>query len=290
MAPAARDTLSTANRAGAAAGVPSVDENEAVGTVMRAPKRASGGVAEAVSGAAVGDAQRAAPSGALNAPGEAPRGPGDALRGPGDALGGPGEALRGSDEALRGPTEALRGPVAALAGQLDALGDSLAALAAPAAPLLAGVGPLLDSLRPRLVPPTAGIGGLAPVATPPQLPAALALADLAGSPPGQGGLLAAQRSHGGSPGGALLSSFQFASAQPPAAEAGGRPESPSPRKAPAPAAGGAAATAYGSSLFAPFLALLVLAALAAPRLLRRLEGVPAFMRPTLFACALERPG
>jgi hypothetical protein len=40
----------------------------------------------------------------------------------------------------------------------------------------------------------------------------------------------------------------------------------------------------------PFLALLVLAALAAPKLLRRLDAAPAFLRPALFVCALERPG
>jgi hypothetical protein len=40
----------------------------------------------------------------------------------------------------------------------------------------------------------------------------------------------------------------------------------------------------------PFLALLVLAALAAPKLLRRLDPAPALLRPALFACALERPG
>jgi len=40
----------------------------------------------------------------------------------------------------------------------------------------------------------------------------------------------------------------------------------------------------------PFLALLVLLALAAPKLLRRLEAAPAFLPPTPFACALERPG
>jgi hypothetical protein len=87
-----------------------------------------------------------------------------------------------------------------------------------------------------------------------------------------------------------LTSLQPSSAQPPAAEIGGRPGSPSPRKAPAPAAGGTAAPAPGGFFFAPFLALLVLAALVAPRLLRRLDAVPAFLRPALFVCALERPG
>jgi hypothetical protein len=40
----------------------------------------------------------------------------------------------------------------------------------------------------------------------------------------------------------------------------------------------------------PFLALLVLAALAAPQLLRRFGAATAFLRPAPFVCALERPG
>jgi hypothetical protein len=88
--------------------------------------------------------------------------------------------------------------------------------------------------------------------------------------------------------------FQATSARPPAAEVGGRPVSPPPRMAPAPVAGGATALPFSSSsaggFFVPFLALLVLAALAMPRLLRRLDGPPAFVRPEPFLCALERPG
>jgi hypothetical protein len=89
--------------------------------------------------------------------------------------------------------------------------------------------------------------------------------------------------------------LQAASARPPAAEVGGRPVSLPPRTAPAPVAGGATALPFSSSSSAggfsvPFLALLVLAALAMPRLLRRLDGPPAFVRPEPFLCALERPG
>jgi hypothetical protein len=91
-----------------------------------------------------------------------------------------------------------------------------------------------------------------------------------------------------------INDFQAASARPPAAEVGGRPVSLRPRTAPAPAAGGATALPFSSSssggFFVPFLALLVLAALAMPRLLRRLDGPPAFVRPEPFLCALERPG
>ena len=91
-----------------------------------------------------------------------------------------------------------------------------------------------------------------------------------------------------------INDFQAASARPPAAEVGGRPVSLPPRTAPAPVAGGATALPFSSSssggFFVPFLALLVLAALAMPRLLRRLDGPPAFVRPEPFLCALERPG
>jgi hypothetical protein len=88
--------------------------------------------------------------------------------------------------------------------------------------------------------------------------------------------------------------FQATSARPPAAEVGGRPVSLPPRTAPAPAAGGATALPFSSSsaggFSVPFLALLVLAALAVPRLMRRLDGPLAFVRPAPFLCALERPG
>lgn len=84
--------------------------------------------------------------------------------------------------------------------------------------------------------------------------------------------------------------FQAASARPPAAEVGGRPVSPPPRTAPAPVAGGATALFSSGGIFVPFLGLLVLAALAAPRLMRRLDELPAFVRPAPFLCALERPG
>jgi hypothetical protein len=158
-------------------------------------------------------------------------------------------------------------------------------LLAPVAPLLrdAGlIGPagLLDEL-PGLVavasphgttpaPPAGGLlGKTAPSAVPPSV--------LAQSP-------AVTAPH----------SFQTASARPPAAEVGGRPVSLPPRTAPAPAAGGATALPFSSSsaggFFVPFLALLVLAALAMPRLMRRLDGLPALVRPEPFLCALERPG
>jgi len=67
-----------------------------------------------------------------------------------------------------------------------------------------------------------------------------------------------------------------------------------PRTAPAPVAGGATALPFSSSssggFFVQFLALLVLAPLAMPRLLRSLDGPPAFVRPEPLRCALERPG
>jgi hypothetical protein len=89
--------------------------------------------------------------------------------------------------------------------------------------------------------------------------------------------------------GAPAHAFQAASARPPAAEVGGRPVSPPPWTAPAPVAGGAAPSSP-AGIFVPLLALLVLAALGVPRLLRRLDELPAFVRPEPFLCALERPG
>jgi hypothetical protein len=179
---------------------------------------------------------------------------------------------------LQPPTVGDPGQPVDLDGVVRLLGDTLRALAPvdalvkPVGPLLAGLHALtapLDGLHrgDQLAPRSAGGGGMLG-ATSPQLQAA----------PRQPAAPAA------------LPSFQSASAQPPAAEAGGRPESPSPRKAPAPAAGGAATSAPAGVLFVPFLALLVLAALAAPMLMRRLDAAKALMRPTLFVCALERPG
>jgi hypothetical protein len=134
------------------------------------------------------------------------------------------------------------------------------------------------------------------------------------APPRSGGKLpppppAAHKSHGGVLGAVHrheprahgpiaakpIHDFQAASAWPPAAEVGGRPVSLPPRTAPAPAAGGATALPFSSSSsgggsFVPFLALLVLAALAVPRLMRRLDGLPAIVRPEPFLSALERPG
>jgi hypothetical protein len=65
---------------------------------------------------------------------------------------------------------------------------------------------------------------------------------------------------------------------------GNGPPSPS-----SPVAGAGASAASGLST-APVLALLVLFVLAAPSLSRFLRTVPAFLRPTPFICALERPG
>jgi hypothetical protein len=60
-----------------------------------------------------------------------------------------------------------------------------------------------------------------------------------------------------------------------------------PPRAPAPEA---VASASANSLFTPFVALLVLLALAAPTSLRRLREAAAVRAPTPFVCALERPG
>jgi hypothetical protein len=122
---------------------------------------------------------------------------------------------------------------------------------------------------------------------------------VAALPPGQAQTLGATVERGrvssvptaGAPGDVTRAeNFQAASARPPAAEVGGRPVSPPPRTAPAPVAGGATALFSSGGFFVPFLGLLVLAALAAPRLMRRLDELPAFVRPAPFLCALERPG
>jgi hypothetical protein len=170
----------------------------------------------------------------------------------------------------------------ALGDALRAVGDTLRGLmpaGAPIPPLFGGAG--LTRLT------EAVLGGLVPTHT---LDTAAPVVRLPS--PASDGLLAAGAGQGAPPMArrAVLESFQSASAQPPAAEAGGRPGSPSPRKAPVPAGGTAAPAPSGGFFFAPFLALLVLAALAAPTLLRRLEVAPAFLRPALFVCALERPG
>jgi hypothetical protein len=74
---------------------------------------------------------------------------------------------------------------------------------------------------------------------------------------------------------------------------------PAQREGDAPGAGGSAppspvgttagAGSSGSAPFAP-IGLLLLLALATPSLSRFLRTVPAFLRPTPFICALERPG
>jgi hypothetical protein len=72
-----------------------------------------------------------------------------------------------------------------------------------------------------------------------------------------------------------------------------RPSSGAPSKAPEqlPSMGGTGAGAgFSGFFFGLFGALLVMLALAAPALMRRLEGASAFLRPPLFVCALERPG
>ena len=178
-------------------------------------------------------------------------------------------ALPASPIALPALDETLRGLGDTLRGRLDSLVGAVA-------PLLADIGlGQLTHVSPAR-PATPG----SPAAPLPgtRLPSV-----------GTGDLVGTHSAGAPHPSSVPLISFKAASAQRPAAEAGGRPGSPIPRKAPAPA-GGAAAPAPGGSLFVPLLALLVLAALAAPRLLRRLDAAPALLRPALFVCALERPG
>jgi hypothetical protein len=223
----------------------------------------------------------------------------DTVRSP--AGGGPGSGAPDSGASPRGGADALgvdalRGTeplTAAVEGALRSLGDTLRrvvpvnSLTAPVAALLADAGlldfaNLTDPLRLGFGRAALGDarfeGGPSLLGFDNPVPAAGALSATAAQPP-----------LGTPPAGLRIS--QSASAQPPAAEAGGRPAGPpSPRKAPAPTAGGAATPSAGGLTFVPFLALLVLAALVAPKLMRRLEAAPALLRPALFACALERPG
>jgi hypothetical protein len=181
----------------------------------------------------------------------------------------------------------------ALDQAIQTLGDTLrgigpvGSLVQPISPLLAGVGlgeltGLVRAAPVRLVPPRGPIGSvlgrLEPLDAGNLLGASAASGPATATPPVP------------SAPAARLSFFHSSSAQPPAAEAGGHPGSPSPRKTPVPAAGGTATSAPGGLLFVPFLALLALAALAAPKLMRRLDAATAFLRPAPFICALERPG
>jgi hypothetical protein len=81
---------------------------------------------------------------------------------------------------------------------------------------------------------------------------------------------------------------RLAFAAPPAPGEGDAPAAG--RSAPPSPAGTTAGAGFsGSAPFAP-IGLLVLLALATPSLSRFLRTVPAFLRPTPFICALERPG
>ena len=164
---------------------------------------------------------------------------------------------------------------------LALLGNTLRSIAPRVGALLAPVEPLLGDLR--------GIGrvdfpALVPVVSPGKAQTLRAGHGVLAAPPMRGVPPAAPAAS------APAQTSQAASAKPPAAEVGGRPVSPPPRTAPAPVAGGATALFASGGIFVPFLGLLVLAALAAPRLMRRLDELPAFVRPAPFLCALERPG
>jgi hypothetical protein len=177
----------------------------------------------------------------------------------------------------------------ALGAALLSLADGLRplvpidALAAPLAGLLSGAG------LAELAPARLALGRLLPEGGPVTLgdgPPLLGTRGVLGARAQPPALAPPPVAAVGSP---ALTPSQSASAQPSVTEAGGGPGSSSPRKAPAPATGGAAAAPGGIS-FAPFLGLLVLAALAAPMLLRRLGAATASLRPAPFICALERPG
>jgi hypothetical protein len=161
------------------------------------------------------------------------------------------------------------------------LGNTLRSIAPRVGALLAPVEPLLGDLR--------GIGrfdfpALVAVVSPGKAQTLRAGHGVLAAPPVRGVPPAALTAS------APAQTSQAPSAKPPAAEVGGRPVSSPPRTAPTPVAGGATALFASGGIFVPFLGLLVLAALAAPRLMRRLDELPAFVRPAPFLCALERPG
>jgi hypothetical protein len=296
-APAAADPLAeTAAATAATAGALPAQATQEVGNALPAVGQTAGALPQPAD-----SVQRAAEPVQRAAGAEAPtrRAVSDAVRtaaSPADSGSRGSLPADAADVATRAVGEPSRlAPVAppstgeALDGALRSLGDGLRSLLpvdalAPVAGLLAGAG-LAD-----LAPARIALGGVPPNSGPvalgdgPRLPGALAVLGAHTQPPA----LAPPRLVAvGGPG---LTSSRSASAQPPAAEAGGRPGSSSPRKAPAPAAGGAAAAAPGGLSFVPFMGLLVLAALAAPRLLRRLDTAAASLRPAPFLCALERPG
>jgi hypothetical protein len=220
------------------------------------------------------------------APAAAPRGTPPAPPTPVDtsSIQGVGREIRGYREKLVQPpvevprVKAVDDVVALLGDTLRKVAPQVGALLAPVKPLLGDLGELGDvngfDLRPlvAVVSPgkaqTLGAHNRGALGPPPRrtVPSAAATA------------------------GAPAHTFQAASATPPAAEVGGRPVSPPPRTASAPVAGGATALFFSGGTFVPFLGLLVLAALVAPRLMRRLDELPAFVRPAPFLCALERPG
>jgi hypothetical protein len=295
-------TLPAVGQAAGALPQPAGSVRRAAEAVPRAAERAKRAAdalpqpAEPVRGAADGLSQPAEPvrgaaeqvQRAAGAEPPASR-PVDALRAaasPGDA--GPGGSLPSGTEAADSTTRAVGELGRGAAVALQSLGDGLRSLLpvdalGPVAGLLAGAG-LAD-----LVPGRLALGRLLPGSGPVALddgPPLAGARDVLGAQ-ARPTALAPPLSAGG--GGPALTPSQ-SSAQPPAAEAGGRPGSSSPRKAPAPTTGGAAAAGPGGLSFVPFLGLLVLAALAAPMLLRRLGAATASLRPAPFICALERPG
>jgi hypothetical protein len=197
-----------------------------------------------------------------------------AIEGVGREIGGYRKKL---DKPLADPQRAkpLDDLVALLGNTLRQIAPSFGGLIAPVAPLVGGVRIIGRFDFPDLV-AAVSLGRAQALGADRGM-----LAQPSGPPPAVSGLPLGARPP--------AQTFQAASARPPAAEVGGRPVSPPPRTAPAPVAGGAAASSSGG-VFVPFLGLLVLAALAAPRLMRRLDELPAFVRPGPFLCALERPG
>jgi hypothetical protein len=199
----------------------------------------------------------------------------------------------GAADTLRDAAGAVgrQAPVAAVTPLLDRLGTPLA----PALPLIASLTSTLGPANPLLRPVFAPVlSRRAPGSVAPASPRAAAPPPVA--PPGAGSVLGAARRDPG-----VAAPLQVTDAHAVAGPsrapitAPAAPAEPprTPVQPPRPGGHGGGLAVGGSGgglLFSPFLALLVALALAAPRLLRRHRAVPAFLRPTPFVCALERPG
>jgi hypothetical protein len=230
------------------------------------------------------------------------------------------ERPTGGERPAPGTAETVNGPAASSVGTSQLLGETQSLLDPVADTAQSLLGPLGDATQPLLgslgdalrvspheavshsrrdLPGTGGPEAGAPPHSPlsgstfrdpwvSPLPAAV-LGESAGSPPAGNRQSALLRPHSGD----VTLSYGANFSQPTFAAPPGRGEGNAPgvggSAPPSPAGATAGAGSSGSAPFAP-IGLLLLLALAGPSLSRFLRTVPAFLRPTPFICALERPG